>query len=232
MTDTNKLVLLLAAGLGAVAQPAAAHAQWWSRAPVDYEDCAERADKTAASKEARAELLSQCEAKFAGRRKPGGGYTYYDFMQDRHFDIAGPNPTTEEQRQFDQHYTAFLDEQRRNIIAAAFAQRQRELTEAERARKPASTPQPQAGKPPPRLASASATPDARRPTAPRPAKSTASPPRPTIGIGSGSAAASRGQRSACGDNALSCGWSQLAAGVSSLKKSLFGPPPKKTKRSS
>nr|WP_246432906.1 hypothetical protein [Rhodopseudomonas rhenobacensis] len=221
---------MLAAGLGAVAQPAAAHAQWWSRAPVDYEDCAERAEKTAASKEARAELLSQCEAKFAGRRKPGGGYTYYDFMQDRHFDIAGPNPTTEEQRQFDQHYTAFLDEQRRNIIAAAFAQRQRELTEAERARKPA--PQPQGGKPPPRLASASATPDARRPTAPRPAKSTASPPRPTIGIGSGSAAASRGQRSACGDNALSCGWSQLAAGVSSLKKSLFGPPPKKTKRSS
>ena len=42
--------------------------------------------------------LAECNAKFAGRRKPGGGYAYYDFMQDRTFDIAGPNPTPEEQK--------------------------------------------------------------------------------------------------------------------------------------
>jgi hypothetical protein len=39
---------------------------------------------------------ANCDARFAGRRKPGGGYTYYDFMQGRNFDIAGPNPTVEE----------------------------------------------------------------------------------------------------------------------------------------
>ncbi len=49
----------------------------------------------------RAAALAECNAKFAGRRKPGGGYTYYDFMQNRSFDIAGPNPTPEEQRKID-----------------------------------------------------------------------------------------------------------------------------------
>ena len=49
-------------------------------------------------KEEKTAKLAECNAKFAGRRKPGGGYTYYDFMQDRTFDIAGPNPTPEEQK--------------------------------------------------------------------------------------------------------------------------------------
>jgi len=70
-----------------------ASAQWWHRAPADFEDCAVAAEK-AASKEEKSAALAECSAKFAGRRKPGGGYTYYDFMQDRSFDIAGPNPTT------------------------------------------------------------------------------------------------------------------------------------------
>ena len=63
--------------------------------------------------------LAECNAKFAGRRKPGGGYTYYDFMQDRTFDIAGPNPTPEEQKKIDEQYTAYLERERRNNIAAA-----------------------------------------------------------------------------------------------------------------
>src|SRR5712672_4740447 len=110
--------------------PLRTHAQWWSlRSPVDFEECADLAEK-AATKEARTSELAGCNAKFAGRRKPGGGYTYFDFMQDRSFDIAGPNPTPEEQKYIDQQYTAYLDSQRRNSIAAALTakqQRQQEL---------------------------------------------------------------------------------------------------------
>ena len=56
--------------------------------------------------------MTGCNAKFAGRRKSGGGYTYYDFMQGRSFDIAGPNPTAEERKHIDREYIQFLDSQR------------------------------------------------------------------------------------------------------------------------
>jgi len=100
--------------------PMRASAQWWSRAPADFEECAEAVEKSA-SKEAKTTALTECNAKFAGRRKPGGGYTYYDFMQDRSFDIAGPNPTAEEQKHIDEQYTIYLGNQRRSILAAATA---------------------------------------------------------------------------------------------------------------
>src|SRR5262245_57612015 len=100
-------LLFAAASVGALLQPSVVAAQWWSRAPADFEECADAAEKLAA-KEAKAALAS-CNAKFAGRRKPGGGYTYFDFMQNRSFDIAGPNPTPEEQKHIDQQYTAYLD---------------------------------------------------------------------------------------------------------------------------
>ena len=59
----------------------------------DFEECVEQVQAKALSKDERGALMTKCSALFAGRRKPGGGYTYYDFMQDRSFDIAGPNPT-------------------------------------------------------------------------------------------------------------------------------------------
>ncbi len=93
-------------------------AQWWRSAPVDFESCADVAEQ-AKTKEEKTAKLAECNAKFAGRRKPGGGYTYYDFMQDRTFDIAGPNPTPEEQKKIDEQYTAYLERERRNHIAAA-----------------------------------------------------------------------------------------------------------------
>ena len=74
--------------------------------------------------------MTECNAKFAGRRKPGGGYTYYDFMQNRSFDIAGPNPTPEEQKEIDEQYTAFLEQERHNTIAAALAAKQQLLQQA------------------------------------------------------------------------------------------------------
>jgi hypothetical protein len=122
--------LLIVAIAGCVVlQPSRAHAQWWSRAPADFEDCADTAEK-AATKEAKTAALTECNAKFAGRRKPGGGYSYYDFMQNRNFDIAGPNPTPEEQKQIDEQYTAFLERERRSSIAAAFTARQQQLQQA------------------------------------------------------------------------------------------------------
>src|SRR6266851_5521226 len=59
----------------------------------DFEECVEQVEAKAAANDGRAPLMTDCNARFAGRRKPGGGYTYYDFMQGRNFDIAGPNPT-------------------------------------------------------------------------------------------------------------------------------------------
>jgi hypothetical protein len=112
------LSLVSAIAFGIVLQTRNAQAQWWSPAPADFEECAGVAEK-AATKEAKAAALIECNAKFAGRRKPGGGYRYYDFMQNRSFDIAGPNPTPREQRQIDEQYTAFLDRERRSRIAAA-----------------------------------------------------------------------------------------------------------------
>jgi hypothetical protein len=108
-----------------VLAPVRSEAQWWRSAPVDFESCADVAEK-AATKEEKTAKLAECNAKFAGRRKPGGGYTYYDFMQDRTFDIAGPNPTPEEQKKIDEQYTAYLERERRNHIAAAAAAKQQQ----------------------------------------------------------------------------------------------------------
>src|SRR5262245_3941616 len=106
-----------------------ASAQWWNRAPADFEECAEAAEKSA-TKEEKSAALAQCNSKFAGRRKPGGGYAYYDFMQDRSFDIAGPNPTAEEQKHIDEQYTVYLEKQRRSNIATAFAVKQQQELQA------------------------------------------------------------------------------------------------------
>lgn len=114
--------LVAAAGFFLLTQ-SHAQAQWWKRAPVDFEECADAAEK-AATKTEKTSALADCNAKFAGRRKAGGGYSYYDFLQDRTFDIAGPNPTPEEQRKIDEFYTAYLANQRRSNEAAQAAMRQ------------------------------------------------------------------------------------------------------------
>jgi hypothetical protein len=128
LSRPSALLIAALAGFFALA-PSRLHAQWWSRAPADFEECADKAEK-AASKEDRRFQLKECNAKFAGRRKPGGGYTYFDFMQNRSFDIAGPNPTPEEQKQIDEQYTAFLDRERQSRIAAALAAKQQLLQQA------------------------------------------------------------------------------------------------------
>jgi hypothetical protein len=119
--------------VAAVALALLALVVWWlgfrEPSPLlvqDFEECAEQVQAKPLSNNERGALMTQCYARFAGRRKRGGGYTYYDFMQDRSFDIAGPNPTPEEQKYIDQHYALYLEKQRRNSIEAAISAKQQQ----------------------------------------------------------------------------------------------------------
>ena len=122
---------------------------WWlgfrgspSQLARDFEECVEQVQANPPSNDKRGALMTDCNARFAGRRKAGGGYTYYDFMQDRNFDTAGPNPTAEERKRIDHEYMAFLDAQRREAISAELAKRQNEQLQAdlESARPPVGPP--------------------------------------------------------------------------------------------
>lgn len=210
MTGVSHLgVLQLAILIGIVAPATRAQAQWWpNKEPVDYEDCIAKGETKGATQDAKAALQTQCDAKFAGRRKPGGGYTYFDFMQNRSFDIAGPNPTAAELRKIDEEYTAFLDERRRQMIVAAFTAKQQQLAalqqQATVTEPPPPLPKPRVVADKPRAATDKTRPRAEKRRAER--KRAAEP-----------------QRYACGSNdPLSCGLTQLSAGFSAVKTSLFG----------
>jgi hypothetical protein len=90
----------------------------------DYEDCAEEAKANAASRADYSKLITHCGERFAGRRKVGGGYTYFDFMQNRSFDIAGPNPNEDERKQIDRFYMEFLGSQRQEMRLSDLAKAQ------------------------------------------------------------------------------------------------------------
>jgi hypothetical protein len=200
--DLRKSALLSAAIVCCVVLiPARSHAQWWgARVPADYEECAESAEK-AATKEAKTTQLAECGVKFAARRKVGGGYSYFDFMQNRHFDIAGPNPTPEEQRHIDEQYAEYLGRERRSAIATAFTQKQQQLQRAApEGEKKAAVPLP-VNKP--RAATAGST------------------------VGS---AISRPRTASCASDSFSCNWPRLAAGIKDVRK-LFSSSPDKAKRS-
>jgi ribosomal protein L12E/L44/L45/RPP1/RPP2 len=210
MTGVSHLgVLQLAILIGIAAPATRAQAQWWpNKEPVDYEDCIAKGETKAATQDTKAALQTQCDAKFAGRRKPGGGYTYFDFMQNRSFDIAGPNPTAAELRKIDEEYTAFLDERRRQMIVAAFTAKQQQIAALQQ--------QATAAEPPPPLPKPRVVADKPRAavdkTRPRAEKKRAERKRAT-----------EPQRYACGSNdPLSCGLTQLSAGFSAVKTSLFG----------
>ncbi|MGA8901040.1 hypothetical protein [Bradyrhizobium sp.] len=204
MTAPRNQILLAAMAIGcAVLSSPQARAQWWSRGPADFEECADVAEKVT-GKEARTAALSQCNAKFAGRRKPGGGYSYFDFMQNRNFDIAGPNPTPEEQKRIDEQYTAYLENQRRSSIAAAFAAKRQQLRQAS-------------------LNQASLNQASLK-------SETEKPPLTTRNIGKPQPAASdlrRVKPAGCAPHSFSCEWPRLSEGIKDLKKALFGSPPGK-----
>jgi hypothetical protein len=153
----------------------------------DYEECIEALGGSASpgqsAGDARGNALTNCNARFAGRRKVAGGYSYYDFMQGRSFDIAGPNPTAEERRRIDNAYIEFLDSQRQESVSAELARRQDEQlrTEIESPRQPIG--------PPLMLTPKTAPSQAARPPA------------------------DRSKPARCDDNSLACGWSRLSAAV-------------------
>lgn len=190
-------LLVAAAGVFLLTLPHA-HGQWWKRAPVDFEECADAAEK-AATKTEKTSALAECNAKFAGRRKAGGGYSYYDFLQDRTFDIAGPNPTPEEQRKIDQSYTAYLASQRRsNEAAEAAARQQREQQEQQAQQVALRTEAERVPVPVERPKVLQIVGDAR--------------PRP--------------KGAPCTKGSFSCEWPRLSESLSDLKK-LFSPTPSK-----
>ncbi|TYO64117.1 hypothetical protein FXV83_23905 [Bradyrhizobium hipponense] len=179
--------------------PPHAHAQWWKRAPVDFEECADAAEK-AATKAEKTAALAECNAKFAGRRKAGGGYSYYDFLQDRTFDIAGPNPTPGEQKKIDESYTAYLANQRRSNVAEAAARQQREQQEQQQLQQVALR-----------------TEVARVPV---PVE------RPKVQQAVAGDARSRPKGTPCVKGSFSCEWPRLSDGLNELKK-IFNPAPGK-----
>jgi hypothetical protein len=97
----------------------------------DFEECVEQVEAKALSNGERGALMTACNARFAGRRKASGGYTYYDFMQGRNFDLAGPNPTAGERNLIDRAYMGFLDVQRREAVSTELAKRQNEQIRAD-----------------------------------------------------------------------------------------------------
>jgi hypothetical protein len=199
-------VLSIAAIACVALVPMRAEAQWWRSAPKDFEACADLAEK-AKSKEEKTSALAECNAKFAGRRKAGGGYTYYDFMQDRSFDIAGPNPTPEEQKKIDEQYTVYLESQRRNNIAAA-------LMAKEQQRQQQQPEQPAAQQGAQQVSSRTNTEKVPVPVA-SPVKQ-----------------AARIKAANCAKDSFSCEWPRLSQSIDELKK-LFSstPTPNKAKRS-
>ena len=199
MIASRSSVALIVAAIGCVVlTPVRAHAQWWRSAPADFEECADLAEK-AKTREDRTAALAECNAKFAGRRKPGGGYTYYDFMQDRTFDIAGPNPTPEEQRKIDEQYTAYLEKQRRDSIAAAFTAKQQQRQEVHQGVQPRQEVQ----------------------QGIQPVSLRTEPEKVPVPVASPVKQAARIRAANCAKNSFSCEWPRLSQSLDDLKK-LFG----------
>ena len=208
MSRTSTLLMATFAAC-VVLTPLRAQAQWWSSKPADFEACADIAEK-AVTKEEKASRLGDCHSKFAGRRKPGGGYTYFDFMQNRHFDIAGPNPTPEEQKKIDEEYIAYLEQQRRSTIAAAFTARQRQVQQASLKSEVEKVPVPRGN---PARQQAAAT------SEPKPGELKSGDLR------------SRTRATNCAKDSFSCEWPRLSEGFKEIKKLFNPPPPNKAKRS-
>jgi len=161
--------------------------RWAQHPPRDFEDCSEGAARKAQSLDERTSLVDQCDKQFAGRRKMGGGYIYYDFLQNRHFDIAGPNPTPAEQKHFDEQYTLYLAAQRREAMAEDLAEKQTQVTQSNFQNDP----------------------DTSSITSPGPPLNLA-PPRIPIPRARSSVVRSRDP---CEEASISCTWTKFSAGI-------------------
>lgn len=220
MADLRTSVFLLGlVSLGVASNSTPSHAEWWKvYTPKDFEDCAAAGEQPNVSKEAKAEILANCDSRFAGRRKAGGGYTYFDFMQNRSFDIVGPNPTQDELKRIDQEYLGYLEEQRKTAILAAFTRQQQQAAlpqQVSLAMKPATPAQARLKQAQPQQASLPKT---------APSSKQAGAVRPPADL-------TRARKDkACSGDALSCGWTKFTTSVSSLRQTLLTPAPKASVR--
>jgi hypothetical protein len=107
-------------------------------------------------------------------------------MQNRQFDIAGPNPTPEELKRMDQEYLGYLEDQKHEAIVAAITEKQRtpDLIEL-----------PKAIIAPAKGVTATAPSPKLRPVA--------APPRAR-------------KEAVCKGDALACGWAKLTTAVHNL----------------
>jgi hypothetical protein len=168
--------------------------RWWAQHnPQDFEQCSDQAEMTASSKDERMTLLAQCGKQFVGRRKIGGGYIYYDVLQNRQFDIAAPNPTPKEQKYFDEQYMLYLDVQKLEADAAARAERQNRMAH----------PAPQDD----RVAGAIVSLGPPLVITPM---NVPMPSAPSLGVRSGKV---------CKDRLLSCNWAKFSAGLKKFLES-------------
>jgi ribosomal protein L29 len=118
-------------------------------------------------------------------------------MQNRSFDIAGPNPTPEEQKYIDQQYTVFLDKQRRSYIAAALTAKQEQQDQEQQASLRNDLRNEKASMPMP----------VETPVKPRP---------------SAADLKSRAKANCAKHSTFSCEWPVLSEKITNLKKALFG----------
>jgi len=165
----------------------------------DYEDCVDTVKAFALTPEALATTIAECDSRFPGRRKAGGGYTYYDFMQNRHFDIAGPIPTAKELKQIDQEFIRYLAA--RNPSAGSGEGQRAKAIRPETARS--------AGKPEnkPRVATQTTGLAHARPATSQ----------------------NKSKPLDCRETPVACGWTSLTTQVKSVAHGLFGPPAKEVK---
>jgi hypothetical protein len=213
-------IFLCVASIGMVSGSTLSHAEWWKSAgPKDFEDCSAAADQPSIGKDAKTEIIANCDSRFSGRRKPGGGYTYFDFMQNRSFDIAGPNPTQDELKRIDQEYLGYLEDQRKTAILAAFTQQKQ--------------PQPSTlSQQPARVSLRQDASQLARPKQPQQHNSLQkvisvpkqdAAPRPPADL------VRVRKDKGCSDT-LSCGWTKLTMTVQNLRQAFGGPAPKTTTR--
>ena len=125
-------------------------------------------------------------------------------MQDRTFDIAGPNPTPEEQKKIDEQYTAYLERERRNHAAAMLAAKQQQEQEQNQ---PLQRVQEVSLRSEPASSASSALAETEKVPIP-----VASPVKQ----------AARIKAANCAKNQFSCDWPKLSESLSELKR-LFNP---------
>lgn len=165
----------------------------------DYEDCVDTVKAFALTREALATTVAECDSRFPGRRKASGGYTYYDFMQNRHFDIAGPIPTAKELKQIDQEFIRYLAA--RNPSSGPRDDQRARSSRAETS-KPVAKPESK-----PRIATQTTGLAHAKPAPPQ------NKPKPLD----------------CRETPVACGWTSLTTQVKSVAQGLFGPPAKDVK---